>query len=174
MAARHRSFIVEKSSAEVDHERLAVAIPPAITTCAEAFLNPPIANLGNQGILTAAKRMRTWFDRVDDPRQDLPVIALLMERAGTGGALFRNLYRDFLTECCQLLEGTAAAEVLTEGRDLFAESATLWTSVAGLVEAAGTTGDTKYLVAASQQVEDIAAIETRAMEALRLLSEVSA
>jgi Domain of unknown function (DUF4872) len=27
-----------------------------------------------------------------------------MEKAGTGGALFRNLYRDFLKECYELLK----------------------------------------------------------------------
>ncbi|MEE1751083.1 DUF4872 domain-containing protein, partial [Streptomyces sp. SP18CS02] len=42
--------------------------------------------------------------RSDKPWEDLPRAAVLMERAGTGGALFRNLYRDFLAECAQLID----------------------------------------------------------------------
>ncbi len=30
--------------------------------------------------------------------------AIIMERAGTGGALFRNIYRDFLKESFELLK----------------------------------------------------------------------
>jgi hypothetical protein len=79
-------------------------IIPAITACADAFLNPPIANVGHWGIDKAGKLVRTWIQRTDDPQRDLPQAALLMEKAGTGGALFRNLYRDFLAECVHLLD----------------------------------------------------------------------
>ncbi|MFG3527507.1 DUF4872 domain-containing protein [Streptomyces sp. NPDC047917] len=44
------------------------------------------------------------FQRTDAPQRDLPQAALMMEKAGTGGALFRNLYRDFLAECTNLLD----------------------------------------------------------------------
>ena len=40
--------------------------------------------------------MPKWLTRSADPRQDLAMAALLMERGGTGGALFRAMYRDFL------------------------------------------------------------------------------
>ena len=154
-------------------ERLVPTIIPAITECAEAFLAQPIANLGNRGIRTAAKRILTWFDRVDKPDRDLPVIATLMERAGTGGALFRNLYRDFLTECHALLEHSQQesrnSDLVERGRDLFAESALLWTQAATLIERAGLAGSPEQLAEASLVLADIAAIETSAMTTLRSL-----
>lgn len=171
MSARHRSFTVKVAASNTDGGHLVPAIIPAITACAEDFLAPPIANLGSRGIRTAAKRVQSWFDRVEDPGRGLAVIATLMERAGTGGALFRNLYRDFLTECQELLEGEPDAELVEQGRDLFAESALLWTSVAELIEKAGATGSPDHLANASQLLDDIATIETSAMAALSSLAE---
>ena len=168
MSARHRSFTLAAS--DVDAEHLASAVVPAITECAEAFLAPPIANLGSRGIRTAAARVRTWFDRVEDPGRDLAVIAMTMERAGTGGALFRNVYRDFLAECRELLDDETSANLVGRGRDLFAESAVLWTEVAGLIQEAGATGDPDHLARAGRLLEDIATIETSAMTALSSLT----
>src|SRR5690606_12982889 len=92
MAAQHRSFTLTPPPEPPSlHARTA----PAVTACAEAFLNPPIANRGHRGIDKAGKLVRTWLRRTEHPDRDLPQAALLMERAGTGGALFRNLYRDF-------------------------------------------------------------------------------
>lgn len=166
MSARHRSFTVKVAVPNMDGGHLIPAIISAITACAEDFLTPAIANLGNRGIRTAAKRVHSWFDRVEDPGRNLTVIATLMERAGTGGALFRNLYRDFLTECHGLLEGRPGADLVEQGRDLFAESALLWTSVAELIEKAGASGSPDHLAKASQLLDDIATIETSAMTAL--------
>lgn len=168
MSARHRSFTITAATG-AGIETLTTAIIPAISACAESFLTPPIANLGNRGIRTAATRIRSWFDRVDDPGSDLPVIAMLMERGGTGGALFRNLYRDFLTESLELLDGRPGAELMQQGRDLIAESALLWTTVAELIEQAGATGNPGPLLEASRLLEEIADIETSSMTTLRSL-----
>lgn len=166
MSARHRSLTVEVPAGATKTEHIGSAIIPAISACAAEFLTPPISNLGGRGIVTAATRVRSWFDRVTNPDRDLAVIAMLMERAGTGGALFRNLYRDFLTECQELLEGTPNADLVTQATDLFAKSALRWTRVAELIEKAGTTGSAEHLFEASQVLEDIATIETSAMTAL--------
>ncbi|MFN8107968.1 MAG: BtrH N-terminal domain-containing protein [Nocardioidaceae bacterium] len=171
MSARHRSFTVKVAASNTAGGHLNSAIIPAITACAEDFLAPPIANLGSRGIRTAAKRVQSWFDRVEDPGRDLALISTMMERAGTGGALFRNLYRDFLTECRGHLEGEPSADLVEQGRDLFAESALLWTSVAELIEEAGATGSPDHLAKASQRFDDIATIETAAMTALSSLTE---
>lgn len=170
MSARHRSFTV-LATPDMTVAQIIPSIIPSIITCAEDFLAPPIANLGNRGIRVAAQRVRSWFDRVEDPGRDLAVIAGLMERAGTGGALFRNLYRDFLTECHEFLEGEPGAGLIEQGRDLFAESASLWTNVAQLIEKAGAAGRPDDLDTASRLLEDIATIETSAMTALRSLAE---
>src|SRR3546814_18155054 len=87
----------------------------------------------------------------------------MMERAGTGGALFRNLYRDFLTECRGLLEGEPGADLVQQGRDLLAESALPWTSVDDIIEKAGATGSPDHLAKASQLRVDIATNNTSAM-----------
>ena len=61
---------------------------------------------------------------------------------------------------------------MEQGRDLFAESALLWTSVAELIEKAGATGRPDHLANASQLLDDIATIETSAMTALSSLTLV--
>ncbi|MFC7641051.1 BtrH N-terminal domain-containing protein [Streptosporangium lutulentum] len=126
MTAKHRSFTLTASR---NPPRPQSQIVPAITACAGAFLNPPIANLGHRGIEKAGKLVQTWLQRTDNARRDLPQAALLMEKAGTGGALFRNLYRDFLAECTGLFDSGH----LRTGHGLYSEAATLWTAAAALI-----------------------------------------
>ncbi|MBE1582824.1 BtrH N-terminal domain-containing protein [Nonomuraea angiospora] len=164
MAAKHRSFTLtapRNPPSPRDH------IIPALTACAGAFLNPPIANVGHRGIDKAGKLVRTWLQRTDDPRRDLPQAALLMEKAGTGGALFRNLYRDFLAECVQLLDSSH----LRTGHGLYAEAATLWTEAAALITKAGESGEADHLVQAGTVLCDLSRIEREAMQALSCLGE---
>jgi hypothetical protein len=168
MTARHRSFTLTAAGKVPDPRSRVV---PAITACADAFLDPPIANLGHRGIEKAGKLVRTWLQRADDPRRDLPRAALLMEKAGTGGALFRNLYRDFLAECTQLVDSGR----LRAGHRLYSEAAGLWTDVAALVTRAGESGDEQCLGQAGAVLGDIARIEREAMESLsRLRGEAPA
>ncbi|MER6919305.1 BtrH N-terminal domain-containing protein [Streptomyces spiralis] len=162
MTARHRSFTITaptRPTSPTDR------IIPAIKTCADVFLNPPIANLGHRGIEKTAKQVPKWLQRSGDPREDLPRAAALMERAGTGGALFRNLYRDFLAECAQLIDNSH----LRTGHSLYAEAATLWTQVAALIAAAGESGDAKNLVQAGSVLHELSRIEHAAMRALSML-----
>ncbi|QFG25165.1 BtrH N-terminal domain-containing protein [Actinomadura sp. WMMB 499] len=159
MTARHRSFtITVPETPPSPRER----IVPAITACADAFLDPPIANLGHRGVEKAGKLVRTWLQRADDPGRDLPQAALLMERAGTGGALFRNLYRDFLAECAELL----GSRHLRTGHALYREAAALWTDVAALIAEAGESGDARYLAQAGEILGDLSRIEREAMREL--------
>lgn len=162
MTAKHRSFTF------ADSRPLSLQpaqIVPAITACADAFLHPPIANLGHRGIEKAGKLVRRWLERTDDPQRDLPQAALLMEKAGTGGALFRNLYRDFLGECTQLLD---SPDLIT-GHRLYGEAAALWTEAAALIGTAGDSGEAQYLVKAGTILGDLARIEHDAMQALSRL-----
>lgn len=162
MTARNRSFTLtlpERSPRWQDQ------IIPAIRDCADAFLAAPIANLGHRGIAKAAERVLTWPARAGDPRHDLPQAALLMERAGTGGALFRVLYRDFLGECVQL----TGNKDLRTGHRLYAEAAVLWTDVAALIAKAGESGDVRHLEQARVVLHDLSRIESDAMRVLRRL-----
>ncbi|NKY54351.1 BtrH N-terminal domain-containing protein [Nocardia vermiculata] len=162
MTARNRSFTLTLAkNAPAPRSR----IVPAITACAHAFLDPPIANAGHRGIDKAAKLVRTWRQRADDPARDLPQAAVLMEHAGTGGALFRNLYRDFLAECRETVDSSH----LRAGHALYAEAATLWTEVAAAISRAGATGDDRYLDSAGDLLGDIARIERAGMQELSRL-----
>ncbi|MFE7123769.1 BtrH N-terminal domain-containing protein [Streptomyces sp. NPDC057617] len=162
MTARHRSFTL---TAPRNPPSPRGRIIPAITACADAFLNPPIANLGHRGIEKAGKLVRTWLQRTDDPQRDLPQAALLMEKAGTGGALFRNLYRDFLAECAELLDSSH----LRTGHTLYTEAATLWTETATLIKQAGESGEERFLVQAGAVLGDLSRMEREAMQALACL-----
>ncbi|MBB5781882.1 BtrH N-terminal domain-containing protein [Nonomuraea jabiensis] len=164
MAARHRSFTL---TAPKNPPSPQGQIIPAITACADAFLNPPIANVGHRGIDKAGKLVRTWLQRTDNPRRDLPQAALLMEKAGTGGALFRNLYRDFLAECLHLLDSGH----LRTGHGLYAEAATLWTEAAALITKAGESGEAQYLDQAGTVLCELSRVEREAMRALSRLGE---
>ncbi len=164
MAAKHRSFTL---TAPQDRPSPRSRIMPAVTACADAFLEPPIANLGHRGIEKAGKLIGGWLRRTDDPQRDLPQAARLMEQAGTGGALFRNLYRDFLAECGALLD----SEHLRTGHRLYAEAATGWTEAARLITKAGTSGDEQHLLRAGALLRELARLEREAMEALRRVRE---
>ncbi|MBO8195993.1 BtrH N-terminal domain-containing protein [Streptomyces oryzae] len=162
MAAKHRSFtLTAPKNSPSPQDR----IIPAITACADSFLNPPIANLGYRGIEKAGKLVRTWLQRTDNPQRDLPQAALLMEKAGTGGALFRNLYRDFLAECAQLLDNPH----LRTGHNLYTEAALLWTEVAALLTKAGESGNPQPLTQAATLLHDLSHLEREAMQTLSRL-----
>ncbi len=169
MSAHHRAFIVNVPADARRPNRIRQAIVPAIVACAKEFLAPPIANLGNRGIVTTAERIPSWFERLDDPSRDLAVIAMLMERAGTGGALFRNLYRDFLTESKELVTRASHAKLIGQNAARFAESAQHWTRASETIERAGTTGRTDLLGEAADTIRQIATLETAAMTSLASL-----
>jgi len=94
-----------------------------------------------------------------------------MEKAGTGGALFRDFYRDFLAECTEVLD----SRHLRTGHTLYTEAAGVWTEVAALIGKAGESGDEKCLVRAGSVLGDLSRLEREAMQALsRLGSETRA
>ena len=86
--------------------------------------------------------------------------------AGTGGALFRNLYRDFLKESYELLK----LSELKTSYETFTEIAEHWTSVSQLFEKISQTKDIKYIHEASEILKTIADKEKEAMELLATTS----
>ncbi|WP_402844281.1 BtrH N-terminal domain-containing protein [Microbacterium sp. GXS0129] len=170
MSARNRSFTI-RAGASLD---LSPAILDAIVAAADAYLNPPIANVGGRGVRTAARKVPAWLERVADPPQDLRQIAALMERGGTGGGLFRALYRDFLIEARDIVAADLApaqASALERGVDLFADAARRWTRAAELIDAAGSGREPRLLAEAGALLSAIADVETAAMEGLRILEQ---
>ncbi len=159
MTARNRSFtLTAPGPVQVTRDH----IVSAIRSCADAFLSAPIANLGHRGIAKAARQVRGWLRRTDRPHEDLPQAARLMEHGGTGGALFRAIYRDFLAECAQWLDDPA----LRTGHARYGEAAELWTQTSALIAKAGETGDPALLDQAGAVLEDLSRIEAEAMRAL--------
>jgi len=162
MTARNLSFTIAGPAGRPD---LGAAIRAAVRNNAHAFLNPPIANLGHRGIGKAARQVPRWLDRSSDPSRDLPLAASLMERGGTGGALFRAMYRDFLAESVTIVDD----DNLRLGHQRYAEIAPLWTEVARDITAAGETGDPDHLTRASAVLTELADRERQAMQILAAL-----
>lgn len=107
--------------------------------------------------------MLKWLDCTSDPKKDLIDQAGMMENAGTGGAIFRNLFRDFLYECLEYFTGNKNLET---GSELYAKAASNWTTIAGLLKKAGETSNYNDLKQASEICFETAYIEKEAMERL--------
>jgi hypothetical protein len=159
MTARNLSFTL---ALDATPRRLSEVVGGAIISNAHDFLNPPIANLGHRGIQKAAGQVAKWRTRSADPRKDLTLAAFLMERGGTGGALFRNMYRDFLAECSAIVDD----DYLRLGHQMYCEIAPLWTQVSHHIATAGETGEDRHLAAASAILFDLAGKERNAMRTL--------
>lgn len=159
MSSRNRSFTLGPINALPP---LATAIRASLTKNAHDYLNPPIRNIGNKGIIKMSSEILKWLSRSSNPEHDLRLTALLMERAGTGGALFRNLYRDFLKESIVWLEDPK----IEQASRLFTDIAPLWVHVSASIDHAGKTGDQKELQRTSQLLIEIADKEHTAMELL--------
>jgi len=101
MSSRNLSYTIQKTDKNYDLKK---AIISAVKNNAKDYLNPPISNIGHRGVLKASKEIKKWFKNSKNVERDFKTSAMLMEKAGTGGALFRNLYRDFLEESYELLK----------------------------------------------------------------------
>jgi len=161
MSSRNRSFVIRKNTNLPD---LKLSIKNALYNNASAFLNPPIKNLGYKGIIKASTEIKKWFNSSKSIETDFQTSAMLMERAGTGGALFRNLFRDFLKESAELL----ASDKLMEAHSDYSQIAKMWTRVSELFELVGETQDPKYINEASDILVDIAGRERMTMEKIKL------
>ena len=161
MASNALTWTIAVPGGDID---LPAAIRNAIVANAASFLNPPIGNFGANGIRKAAKLVPTWLDTVADAPAALARIGMLMERGGTGGALFRAMYRDFLTEANEYLD----SPVIEAGRDRFAVAAPLWTEVSEHLIAAGEDGS-RRLQAAAETLLRLADIEEAAFTDLATL-----
>jgi len=160
MSSRNLIYTINKSGADFD---LPTTIRKSIYNNTEDYLNPPIKNLMYKGILKTSKDIKNWFKTTQDIKGDFQTTAMLMERAGTGGSLFRNLYRDFLKESADLLESKELEDCHLE----FSEIAIKWKNISDLFYNAGETENVKYINEASEILIDISRQEKSTMERLR-------
>ncbi len=159
MSSRNRTYVISKNGKTYDLEKV---IKKAIYNNAIEFLNPPIKNIGYKGILKASAEIKKWFKNSKDVKGDFQTTAMLMEKAGTGGSLFRNLYRDFLKESYELVN----LEQIKRAHQDYTEIADLWKKVSELFRQVGETEDIKYINQASEILIDLSERERMAMEKL--------
>jgi len=164
MSSRNLSYTISKTDTEYDLNK---AIKTAIVNNAKDYLNPPIKNIGYKGILKTSTEIKKWFSNSKDIERDFKTTAMLMDKAGTGGAIFRNFYKDFLKESYDLLK----IENLKKSHIEFIEIANLWFEISTLFEKAGETKDIKYINKASEILVKLSEKEKKAMELLIAIND---
>ncbi|MFX1254042.1 MAG: BtrH N-terminal domain-containing protein [Promethearchaeota archaeon] len=100
----------------------------AIKENGEFMRNPPIKNFGLVGILKFKKMVKKWPEDYN-PEQLLWALTntwIYNQTGGTGGALFRNMYTEFLSEAYEIVQ----LESLKEAEDVYRQAAAAWDNVA--------------------------------------------
>jgi hypothetical protein len=161
MSSRNRSYTISKNGETAD---LKSVIKQAIQNNATDFLNPPIKNIGYKGISKTSSEIKKWFKTSTNIKKDFQTSASLMERGGTGGALFRNIYSEFLKESGKLI----GSKELIHAGDEYATIAKLWTKVSDLFIQVGETEDIKYINEASEILIELSEKEKTTMEKLSM------
>ncbi|MHB9073795.1 MAG: BtrH N-terminal domain-containing protein [Desulfobaccales bacterium] len=159
MSSKNLSYIIQDQKNDYDLKR---AIVIAIKNNSKDYLNPPIKNIGYKGVQKVSEEIIKWFKASKNIERDFKTTAMLMEKGGTGGALFRNLYRDFLQESYTLLK----IEKIDEAHKMFSEIAILWTKVSNLFEKTAKTKSIEYINQASEILSDLSKKEKITMELL--------
>ncbi|UCH04376.1 MAG: BtrH N-terminal domain-containing protein [Candidatus Thorarchaeota archaeon] len=81
-------------------------IPSAIRENIDALLNPPIRNAGVKGMVKWSKELGKYPKLIPDPKELVHALVMhyvYIETGGSGGAIFRQIYTDFLREAGELL-----------------------------------------------------------------------
>ncbi|WP_340198837.1 BtrH N-terminal domain-containing protein [Ascidiimonas sp. W6] len=159
MSSPNRTYTIRKGEQTNDIQNV---IKTAIYNNTVEFLNPPIKNIGYKGILKASSEIKKWFKKSKNIKEEFQLSAYLMEKGGTGGSLFRNLYRDFLKESADVLN----SQEIKKGYQAYSEIASLWKKVSELLYTAGETEDIKCINQASDILVDLSEKEKVAMEKL--------
>lgn len=158
MSSRNRSYTLSLPDTPPD---LPAVIRSAIRRNAADYLAAPIANIGARGIEKTSREITKWPAR-GDISAALHSMAVIMERGGTGGALFRNLYRDFLGESLALI----ADPHLETAYGQFCQIAPRWTEVAQLIGRAAQASPEAALAEAAALLRELAGAEKAALEEL--------
>jgi len=162
MSSNNLSYSIRKKGSQTT---LNDAVRKALKNNSNSYLNPPIQNISYKGIQKTAKEIIKWFNTAADRCNDFILTASLMEKAGTGGALFRNLYRDFLIEAASLLNDNNL--LIASEKCNFA--ARKWNLVSSYFENAGNTDSISPLTEASKLLSEIALDETDMMKLINSL-----
>lgn len=126
MASNALTWTVKVTNSEIDWP---TSIRKAIRANAISYLNPPIKNFGASGIRKTAAMAPDWLDTIKDAPQQLMQMGMLIEQGGTGGGLFRRMYRDFLAEANEYLN----SPVLDQAQEMIGASSQGWTKISVLL-----------------------------------------
>jgi hypothetical protein len=161
MSAKNLMYTLTKKDKSFDIEK---SIQTAITNNVNEYLNPPIKNIGYKGILKTSIEIKKWFKTSKNIKHEFSTTAMLMETAGTGGALFRNIYRDFLKDSYEITGITHYQKAYLAFNDI----ADLWTEVAKLFDKASQTKESQYINKASDILSKLSEMEYSAMSLLNV------
>lgn len=164
MTAKNLSYTITKG--ESTKEIIAVIIS-AIKANAEEYLNPPIKNISYKGIEKTANELPNILKSGKNIKKNFKLTAMLMEEAGTGGSMFRNIYRDFLKESYELLQ----LEELQKGYEEFSEIAMMWKRVAKIFNGIKSEEDIDKIDEASSILREIAQREKKTFELLSRITD---
>ncbi|MCW7492649.1 BtrH N-terminal domain-containing protein [Leptospira sp. 2 VSF19] len=132
---------------------------------AREYLNPPITNVSYKGIGKLASHLEKWFHSSKDIQRDFGTTAMMMEKAGTGGAIFRNLYRDFLLESYELTNDPIFKRTHLQ----FQKIAAHWTEIATLFDTLGKKGEVRLLGEIKDLLHLVSELEFSSMNELSKL-----
>lgn len=163
MSSKNRSYTISKNGKIPE---LKSVIKQAIQRNANEFLNPPIKNIGYKGIYKTSLEVKKWFNTSKDVKKDFQTSALIMEKGGTGGSLFRNLYRDFLQESGEIMESDELI-IASKEYDCIAKK---WKNVSDLFNEIGETKNIKYVNDVSKVLTELSKKEKTTMEKLKKAS----
>ncbi|MCE9669669.1 molybdopterin-dependent oxidoreductase [Myxococcus stipitatus] len=166
-ASRNLSMYVERLPPSPSGGDAGRAIPlatwmAAIRECAGNFLAERPVDCGPSGMRRVAMAMARWSDAFDDPREVVSGIAHFWRFAGTGGANFRRLYREFLAEGGRRFDKPVFRDAVADFDRIVQD----WDVVIDGLMTYGRTGDASHLAKASQRFLALADLETRAMTRL--------
>ena len=141
----------------------------AILQVTQGMLQPPIRNLGVEGIRTAAQRALKWPQQMDaeQVRWTCFNVHLFIDAAGgTGGGIFRYMYGRFLQEAAAITGRPALGELAGP----FQEIGDRWQEVAGIFKAASEAPDAAAMLPeAASRLQAIAGLEQQAWQTLRAI-----
>ena len=159
MSAKNLIYSLQKTGRKFN---LPEAIVTAILNNVTEYLNPPIKNIGYKGILKTSVEIKKWFKASPNIEYEFCTTAMIMEKAGTGGAIFRNMYRDFLQEAYAITK----LPPINDAHKQFVVIAELWTEVARLLDNAGKNNDESLINKASDILVELSSKEYFAMKTL--------
>ncbi|MFN8671072.1 MAG: BtrH N-terminal domain-containing protein [Candidatus Sericytochromatia bacterium] len=165
MSSNNLSYIINKKIPNTFE--LNKIIKKAIYNNCLDYLNPPIKNIGYKGIFKASQEIKKWFEKTNNIKEDFQITSMLMEKAGTGGSLFRNFYRDFLKESSILLNSKDLNKAYIE----FIEISKLWKEISDLFYEAGESSDKNIINKISDILKELSEKEYNTMSYLKKITE---